>query len=153
MPFLTCNLSNECIKIFWLLSLGCCLCRSVCFYSINPYFVCVFIPLGHGLEVEINHSWQEFNPRVFKGENILLVKNREQVTLHFDCYKIVRHQELTLNVRQHNNYTGYFFILFILVFLLFISFYWILKPMVNLTEGGQQYEFVSLANWQGCNRS
>ncbi|KAL9977226.1 hypothetical protein ACROYT_G014605 [Oculina patagonica] len=40
-----------------------------------------------------------FNHKDYKGLNVLLVKGREQVTLHFDGYKTVRwmgHQEQTL---------------------------------------------------------
>lgn len=64
----------------------------------------VLIPPGRGLEVrslEIVRNWQEFTPRHYKGRNILLVKDREEVTLHFSNYKTAKftgHEEIRLKV-------------------------------------------------------
>ena len=64
----------------------------------------VLIPPGRGLKVctlEIVCNWQDFSPRHYKGRNILLVKDREEVTLHFSRYKTAKftgHEEIRLKV-------------------------------------------------------
>lgn len=66
----------------------------------------VLIPPGQGLEVhtlEILCNWQEFSARHYKGQNVLLVKDRKEVTLHFSCYmtaKFTGHDEIRLKVTQ-----------------------------------------------------
>lgn len=66
------------------------------------------IPPSRGLEIrtlEIVRDWQEFNPCHFKGKNVILLKDAEQVTLHFHNYKTAKfsgRDELTLQVKQSN---------------------------------------------------
>ena len=64
----------------------------------------VLIPPRRGLEVctlEIVRNLQDFSPRHYKGRNILLVKDHEEVTLHLSRYKTAKftgHEEIRLKV-------------------------------------------------------
>ena len=70
-----------------------------------------FTPPGRGEEVgtlKIQRNWQECHANQIKDRNILLVKNSEEVTLHFHSYKPAKfygRQELTLRVTQSSRMT------------------------------------------------
>ena len=71
----------------------------------------VFIPPGQGVEVrtlEIQRNWLQFHPNQVIERNVLLLKDSEEVTLHFHNYKTAKffgHQELTLKVRQSSSFS------------------------------------------------